>query len=112
MDPLKNPVMLFKDAGIPERTRPGIWFVVLVTDVPFPRPRLEERLVPNEGWLGELGVRGHNVLVLGGDVELDVGSKILLLEEAELVPEWEETAFLGWCCCCWDCCVCCCVAEL
>lgn len=52
------------------------------------------------------------MLVLGGDMELDVGSKILLLEEAELVPEWEETAFLGWCCCCWDCCVCCCVAEL
>lgn len=49
------------------------------------------------------------MLVLGGDVEEDVGSKILLLAEVEL--EWEETEFLGWCCC-WDCCVCCCVAEL
>lgn len=95
MDPLKNPVMLFKDAGIPERTSPGIWFVPLVTDVPFPRPKLEERLVPSGGWLCELGVKGPGVLVLGGDVEVGVGSKVLLLEEAELVVEREETEFLG-----------------
>lgn len=49
------------------------------------------------------------MLVLGGDVEVDVGSKMLLLAEAEF--EWEEAEFLGWCCC-WDCCVCCWVAEL
>lgn len=111
MNPLKNPVMLFKDAGIPERTRLGIWFVPLVTDVPFPRPRLEERPVPNGGWLCELGVSGPSVLVLGGDMEVDVGSKVLLIQEAELALEREETEFLGWCCC-WDCCVCCWVAEL
>lgn len=113
MDLLKYPL---KDAVIPERTRTGIWFALLVTDMPFPRPRLEERPVPNGGWLCELGVsgvRGPGVQVLGGDVDLDVGSRILLLEDAELVLEWEETEVLGWCCsCCWDCCVCCCVAEL
>lgn len=31
--------------------------------------------------------------MLGGDVELDVGSKILLLEVEELVLDWEETEF-------------------
>lgn len=103
--------MLVKDAGIPERTRPGIWFAPVVTDVPFPRPRLEERLSPNGGWLCEMGVEGADVLVLGGDVQVDVESKVLLLEETELAVEREETEFLGWCCC-WDCCVCCWVAEL
>ncbi len=105
MDLLKTPVMLFKDAGIPERTRLGIWFVPLVTDVPFPKPRLEERPIPNGGWLCELGVSGPSVLVL------DVGSKVLLIQEAELALEREETEFLGWCCC-WVSCVCCWVAEL
>lgn len=48
MDPLKNPL---KDAGIPERTRLGIWFVPVNAEVPFPRPRLEDRLIPKLVWL-------------------------------------------------------------
>lgn len=95
--------MLLRDAGIPERTRLGIWFAPLV-GVPFPRPRLE----PKPIWLWETGVTGPVVLVLGGEVDLGVNINILLLE-AELALDWE--GFLGWCWCVL-CCDCCWVAEL
>lgn len=99
----RGPDMLFLDAGIPERPRPGIWPMLLVVGaLLLARPRLrawlrlEAGLGVSGGWAWLLG----ELILEGEEVDVGLGKRIFEgVAEAEML-DWELMAFLD-CICCW-----------